>query len=124
MTGIRIVTFSEGKVSILPKAGSLSELRTQIGNLKSFGKSSLEDLSEALLSVRRSLIQSKNGSQSVSDIIILTNAKGKIPNPSLFSAVQNLRSSGHRIRLFTAPYFSVLKCVFLKEFFLGRIFSK
>ncbi|MDI7157028.1 LIC10012 family protein [Leptospira santarosai] len=117
MTGIRIVTFSEGKVSILPKAGSLSELRTQIGNLKSFGKSSLEDLSEALLSVRRSLIRSKNGSQSVSDIIILTNAKGKIPNPSLFSAVQNLRSSGHRIRLFTAPYFSVSQMRFFKGIF-------
>ncbi|UOG43301.1 LIC10012 family protein [Leptospira noguchii] len=103
LTGIRIVTFSEGKVSILPKAGSLAELRTQIGSLKSFGKSSLEDLSEALFSIKRTLVGSASKSQ---DIIILTNAKGKIPNPALASSVQNLRFYGYRVLLFTAPYFS------------------
>ncbi|EQA64775.1 LIC10012 family protein [Leptospira alexanderi] len=113
MTGIRIVTFSEGKVSILPKASSLAELRRQIGSLKSFGKSSLEDLSEALLRTRRSLIRS----QSAQDIIILTNAKGKIPNPSLFSAIQNLQSSGYRVQLFTAPYFSISQTQFFKGIF-------
>lgn len=112
-TGIRIVTFSEGKVSILPKASSLAELRRQIGSLKSFGKSSLEDLSEALLRTKRSLIRS----QSAQDIIILTNAKGKIPNPSLFSAIQDLQSSGYRVQLFTAPYFSISQTQFFKGIF-------
>lgn len=112
-TGIRIVTFSEGKVSILPKASSLAELRRQIGSLKSFGKSSLEDLSEALLRTKRSLIRS----QSAQDIIILTNAKGKIPNPSLFSVIQDLQSSGYRVQLFTAPYFSISQTQFFKGIF-------
>ncbi|ABJ74771.1 LIC10012 family protein [Leptospira borgpetersenii] len=117
MTGIRIVTFSEGKVSILPKVSSSAELRKQIGSLKSFGKSSLEDLSEALLRTRRSLIQSGNRIQGAQDIIILTNAKGKIPNHSLFSAVQGLQSSGYRVQLFTAPYFSISQTQFLKGIF-------
>lgn len=63
LTGIRIVTFSEGKISILPKASSLAELRTQIGSLKSFGKSNLDDLSEALLNIKRSLVGSVSKSQ-------------------------------------------------------------
>ncbi|MBW0433145.1 VWA domain-containing protein [Leptospira yasudae] len=114
MTGIRIVTFGEGKVSILPKATSLSELRSQIAGLKSFGKTSLEDLSEALLSVRRTLMQSGNKFQGIHDIIILTNAKGKIPNPTLSSAMQDLQSAGYGIRVFTAPYFSVMQTQFYK----------
>ncbi|TGK16217.1 LIC10012 family protein [Leptospira kmetyi] len=114
MTGIRIVTFSEGKVSVLPKAGSLAELRTQIGSLKSFGKSNLDDLSEALISTKRTLMQSGARSQSLQDIIILTNAKGKIPNPTLASAVQDLQSSGYKIQMFTAPYFSSAQTQFYK----------
>ncbi|EMY77335.1 hypothetical protein LEP1GSC060_2960 [Leptospira weilii serovar Ranarum str. ICFT] len=117
MTGIRIVTFSEGKVSILPKAGSLAELRNQIGNLKSFGKSSLDDLSEALLSAKRALIRSGSRSQNVQNIIILTNAKGKIPNPTLSSAIQDLQSSGYKVQLITAPYFAVSQTQFFKGIF-------
>lgn len=114
MTGMQIVTFSEGKVSILPKAGSLAELRTQVGNLKSFGKSSLDDLSEALLSTKRTLVRPGSRSQNVQDIIILTNAKGKIPNSTLSSAIEDLQSSGYRVQLFTAPYFAVSQTQFFK----------
>ncbi|AOP32415.1 hypothetical protein A0128_00050 [Leptospira tipperaryensis] len=114
MTGIRVVTFSEGKTTILPKAGSLAELRTQISNLRSVGKSSLEDLSDALINVKRSLLQSGTKSQTFQDIIILTNAKGKIPNPTLSSILQDLQSAGYGIRLFTAPYFSISQTQFYK----------
>lgn len=121
LTGIRIVTFSEGKVSILPKAGSLAELRTQVGSLKSFGKSSLDDLSEALLNIKRSLVGSVSKSQ---EVIILTNAKGKIPNPTLVSSIQNLQTSGYRVLLFTASYFSTSQTRYYKGIFpKGNLFD-
>ncbi|MBM9576783.1 VWA domain-containing protein [Leptospira sp. 201903070] len=114
MTGIRVATFTEGKTTILPKPGSLSELRTQISNLRSGGKSSLEDLSDALISVKRILLQSGPKSQTLQDIIVLTNAKGKIPNPTLSSILQDLQSGGYGVRFFTAPYFSLSQTQFYK----------
>ncbi|TGM53684.1 LIC10012 family protein [Leptospira adleri] len=114
ITGIRVVTFFEGKSVVLPKATSLSELRTQISNLKSSGKSSLDDLSDALIQVKRGLLLPGTKSQTFQDIIILTNAKGKIPNPTLSSILQDLQSSGYGIRLFTAPYYSAAQSQFYK----------
>ncbi|MDV6234024.1 VWA domain-containing protein [Leptospira ellisii] len=115
-TGIRLVSFAEGKVSIFPKSKSMAEFRSQLGSLKSSGKSSLEDVSEALFSVKRTLLQSGNRSVD-QDIILLTNAKGKIPNPAFSSAVQDLQSSGYNLYLFTAPYFSGSQIQFYKGIF-------
>ncbi|TGK28016.1 VWA domain-containing protein [Leptospira gomenensis] len=112
-TGIRLVSFAEGKVSIFPKPKSMSEFRSQLGSLKSSGKSSLDDVSEALFRVKRTLFQSGNRSID-QEIILLTNAKGKIPNPTLSSAFQDLQSSGYRLSLFTAPYFSNSQIQFYK----------
>ncbi|MBM9499604.1 VWA domain-containing protein [Leptospira sp. 201903071] len=114
MTRIRVATFSEGKTTILAKAESLAELRTQISGLRSSGKSSLEDLSAALIHVKRSLLQSGTKPQTFQDIIVLTNAKGKIPNPTLSSILQDLQSNGYGIRFFTAPYFSISQSQFYK----------
>lgn len=117
MTSIRLVTFAEGKQSIFPKAKSSAELRVQLETLKSFGKSSLEDVSDALVNVKRSLLQSGARSTPYQDIILLTNAKGKIPNPTLSSVLQDLSSLGYGIRLFTAPYFSTSQIQFYKGIF-------
>ncbi|TGK11114.1 LIC10012 family protein [Leptospira stimsonii] len=114
MTGLRVATFSEGKTTVLPKATSLSELKTQISNLRSVGKSSLDDLSNALIQVKRNLLSTGAKSQTIQDIIILTNAKGKIPNPTLSSILQDLESNGYGIRLFTAPYFSISQTQYYK----------